>query len=238
MSFDLNIGIDYSGQGTPVSRTPALQVYAAFNGEEPRCICTPVSRVGAGWNWNRKELANWLIIQGKSGTRFIAGIDHAFSFPISYFRRYNLQSWQNFLDDFAKYWPTDDDDKSVNSIRKRHPPRTGEPTELRLSEKWTSSANLCFSLTFKAKSRRRLTQVFPGSVGLGRRSEGVFTSGCSMTGPQPKANQSSPRSILPSFPGVIQGRAERPMSRRLTLSPAGLQKATRDRCSIDILTPH
>jgi hypothetical protein len=38
MAFDLHIGIDYSGWETPTSRTPALQVYAAFDTKEPRRI--------------------------------------------------------------------------------------------------------------------------------------------------------------------------------------------------------
>jgi hypothetical protein len=41
MSFDLHIGIDYSGRETPTSRTPGLQVYAASANEEARAIPTP-----------------------------------------------------------------------------------------------------------------------------------------------------------------------------------------------------
>jgi hypothetical protein len=38
-------------------------------------------------------------------TRHI-GIDHAFSFPMSYMRRYGIETWDQFLDDFMRHWPT------------------------------------------------------------------------------------------------------------------------------------
>ncbi len=142
-TFDLHIGIDYSGAKTPTSRLPGLQVYAANCGFPERITpAAPRSR-----NWTRKEIAIWLIEQARSGRRFIAGIDHGFSFPIRHFERYKLTSWPDFLNDFCQYWPTDDDTTSVDSIRRRDegaPDRIGEPTELRLTEKWTSSAKSVF----------------------------------------------------------------------------------------------
>jgi len=33
----------------------------------------------------------------RSGFRLLAGIDHGVSFPISYFARYGLKSWPEFL---------------------------------------------------------------------------------------------------------------------------------------------
>jgi hypothetical protein len=109
LTFDHHIGIDSSGRETPTSRTPALQVYAAFDTEEPRRILSPSSTEKTYQNWCRKEIAEWLTEQARSGKRFIAGIDHGFSFPINYFNRYKLTSWPKFLDDFCKHWPTDDD---------------------------------------------------------------------------------------------------------------------------------
>jgi hypothetical protein len=38
------------------------------------------------------------------------GIDHAFSFPLEYFQRHGLRfDWPEFLADFQRHWPTDDD---------------------------------------------------------------------------------------------------------------------------------
>ena len=146
MTFDLHIGIDYSGRETPTSRTPALQVYAACD-ELPRRILSPSSTEKSCRNWCRKDIAEWLIEQAQKNITVIAGIDHGFSFPISYFDRYNLRSWSQFLDDFCRHWPTDDDHTYVDFIRHREdgpPDRTGEPTDLRLTEKWTSSAKSVF----------------------------------------------------------------------------------------------
>ena len=144
VTFDQHIGIDYSGRETPTSRTPGLQVYAASGNEEARLIPTPKAPAGARWNWCRKEIAEWLIEQAKSKIRFIAGIDHGFSFPFSYFQKYKLKTWTAFLDDFCKHWPTDDDHTYVDFIRGNVPERTGSATDFRLTEQWTSSAKSVF----------------------------------------------------------------------------------------------
>ena len=145
--FDLHIGIDYSGRETPTSRTPVLQVYAAFDTEEPRRILSPSSTEKTYKNWNRKEIAEWLIEQANKNITFIAGIDHGFSFPLSYFERYKLNSWPEFLDDFYEHWPTDQEHTYVDFIRDREegpPDRTGSNKDFRLTEKWTSSAKSVF----------------------------------------------------------------------------------------------
>lgn len=145
--FDLHIGIDYSGRETPTSRTPALQVYAAFDTEEPRRILSPSSSEKTFKNWNRKEIAGWLIEQARKDIAFIAGIDHGFSFPMNYFERYGLRSWSAFLDDFCEHWPTDRDHTYIDFIRECDggpPDRCGSSKDFRLTEKWTSSAKSVF----------------------------------------------------------------------------------------------
>lgn len=144
MAFDVYIGIDYSGAGTPTSRTARLQVYVAESGQEPKPKRTPKAPEDQHWNWSRKEIADWLIELSKSGTRFIAGIDHAFSFPISYLDRHNLRGWDQFLDDFCRHWPTDEPRTSVDFVRSRNP-QTGSSDEFRLTERWTSSAKSVFA---------------------------------------------------------------------------------------------
>ena len=147
MQFDVHVGVDYSGREFPTTRTPALQVYAAFNEEPPRRLSSPASTSKTRRNWCRKEVAEWLMEQADSGTRMIAGVDHGFSFPLAYFNRYRLKTWDQFLDDFCEHWPLDEDDKSVDTIRKdprRGDLRTGSSRELRLTEQWTSSAKSVF----------------------------------------------------------------------------------------------
>ena len=144
MAFDLHIGIDYSGAGTPTSRTAGLQVYAVVGGGGPERVTTPVVAAGQHWNWTRQEIAAWMIDLAKTDERFVAGIDHAFGFPISYFERYGLKDWDQFLADFCTHWPTDDPHTYVDFVRDRNPPRTGSGDEYRLVEKRSSSAKSVF----------------------------------------------------------------------------------------------
>jgi hypothetical protein len=147
MIYDIFIGIDYSGRQTPTSRTSALQVYTASGDEEPRRIFSPSSTDKTFKNWCGKEIAEWLIEQTEKNITFIVGIDHGFSFPITYYERYGLTTWDGFLDDFCEHWPTDQEHIYVDFIRDRDkgtPDLTGSDKEFRLTEKWTSSAKSVF----------------------------------------------------------------------------------------------
>lgn len=143
MQFDLYIGIDYSGAQTPTSRMPGLQVYATDQRGMTEPVVSPSVPTGKKWNWTRREIAEWLITQIEDGQRIMVGIDHAFSFPESYLKRYRLRDWDAFLDDFYRHWPTDQDHVYVEFFRENNP-RTGKPNEFRLTEKWTSSAKSVF----------------------------------------------------------------------------------------------
>lgn len=162
--FDLFIGIDYSGAETPTSRRKELQVYAAKPGGKSEQVKTPAiaAFLASGSNnpqptpryWTRAEIALWLIGLAKEGVPYIAGIDHGFSFPESYFKRYGLKTWPQFLDDFTQHWPTDRDHVYVDFVRDGNlarrgeapPPgsRVGSNREFRLCERWTSSAKSVF----------------------------------------------------------------------------------------------
>jgi len=138
--FENYIGIDYSGAGTPVNRNKALQVFMAGGSGQPVKIRTDA---GPNWNWNRKEIAYWCLEQLKNNSPIFIGIDHAFSFPESYMKQYEISSWHHFLDDFHAYWPTDKDNIAVESLRKNNK-RTGKSDEFRLTENWTPSAKSVF----------------------------------------------------------------------------------------------
>ena len=140
--YNRYIGIDYSGAKTPISRLKGLQVFnAATNGDSIK-VLPPNNE---GWNWTRKEVANWCVEQLVSGDRIIIGIDHGFSFPISYMNRYGIRDWDHFIEDFCHYWPTHNDHITVESMRENNP-RSGNQSEFRLTEKWTSSAKSVFQL--------------------------------------------------------------------------------------------
>ncbi len=138
--FENYIGIDYSGADTPLKRNKRLQVFMAAKDGKPVKIKTDA---GSNWNWNRIEIAYWCLEQLKNDDPVIIGIDHAFSFPLSYMKRYGISSWNHFLDDFHTHWPTDKDNTTVESLRKNNK-RTGKPDEFRLTENWTSSAKSVF----------------------------------------------------------------------------------------------
>jgi len=105
VKFTRHIGIDYSGARTPESRLKGLQVYESRGGGNPERISTPTE--GAK-NWTRLEVAQFCASAIDSGEPVIIGIDHAFSFPMSYMERYRIRSWDQFLDDFMRDWPTAD----------------------------------------------------------------------------------------------------------------------------------
>jgi hypothetical protein len=140
MRFTRHIGIDYSGAQTAESRLKGLQVYQSRNAGAPERISTPTE--GAK-NWTRFEVAQHCAAVVESGEPVIIGIDHAFSFPMSYMRRYGIETWDQFLDDFMRHWPTADPHTYVEFHREGNA-RTGEASELRLCEQWTAGPKSVF----------------------------------------------------------------------------------------------
>lgn len=140
MLFSAYIGIDYSGASTAGSRLPGLRVFKATPKRGPARVPSPA---GAHRNWTRREIAHWCLEQINGNGPVIIGIDHGFSFPKSYMERYRLESWDHFLDDFQKYWPTDEDEVTVTFCREENK-RSGDPNALRLTENWTAGAKSVF----------------------------------------------------------------------------------------------
>lgn len=140
MRFARYIGIDYSGAQTPTSRLKALQVYAAAADGEPAKISTPTE--GAK-NWTRLEIAQYCLNLLQTGDPVIIGIDHGFSFPLSYMQRYGISNWDQFLADFMRHWPTADPHTYIDFVRDDNP-RNGDSSELRLCELWTATAKSVF----------------------------------------------------------------------------------------------
>ena len=90
------------GAGHRFHRLPGLEVYAATGDRLPQRVHPPSAPKGKDRNWCRKKVAEWALQQVASGEPFIAGIDHAFSFPAAYFKRNNISksdgSWPTFCD--------------------------------------------------------------------------------------------------------------------------------------------
>ncbi|MEK6795535.1 MAG: hypothetical protein AABZ39_12200 [Spirochaetota bacterium] len=141
-TFQRYIGIDYSGAKTSDDRLPGIQAYMATGNSAPEHINIHPRQ----HNWTRRELAEWLIDSlNSSDTPAIVGIDHGFSFPISYMRERRLTAWNAFLLRFEKLWPLRNAGVCVDDIRfGKHPPPLGKRDALRITEKWTSSAKSVF----------------------------------------------------------------------------------------------
>jgi hypothetical protein len=133
--FEEYIGIDYFGRRTPTTRLKGIHVFAAEEDHEIRRERNPDDADGL---WSRRELAEWLLAKLTDDDRRprIIGIDHAFSFPRTYMERHGLKSWDEFLSDFAEHWPTRS--YRVRDVLEGNS-RTGQPDELRLTEKWTAA---------------------------------------------------------------------------------------------------
>ncbi len=140
VKFERYIGIDYSGARSPEARLRGLQVFEARPHKKPEKIRPPVP--GAK-NWSRREITQFCHAVLQSGETAIIGIDHNFSLPLSYLERYGLSSWDVFLRDFTRHWPTHEEGAYVDFLRKNNP-RTGESTEFRLCEQWTATAKSAF----------------------------------------------------------------------------------------------
>lgn len=140
MRFKHYIGIDYSGANTPSSRLTGLQVYQASDNQKPSKVTPP--KAGKK-NWCRHEVAEFCQQILADDEPVIIGIDHGFSFPLSYMQRYGLDNWNSFLHDFVNHWPTAELSTTVEQFRQDNE-RMGNSSELRLCEQWTATAKSVF----------------------------------------------------------------------------------------------
>ena len=100
MRFARHIGIDYSGAQTLTTRLKTLQVHEAVEDAGPVMVSTPIN--GAK-NWSRLEIAQYCLSLLQTGGPAIIGIDHGFSFPLSYMKRYGITTRNQFLADFMRH---------------------------------------------------------------------------------------------------------------------------------------
>ena len=144
-AFARTIGIDYSGENTPLTKLKGLAVYRADGNAPPQKVTPeePASNL-----WTRREVAEWLVDRlREEGKPTLVGIDHAFSFPIYYFERYNLRqnNWDYFLDDFQEHWPMDGDNARVRDILNNpNPARIGDPNWRRVTDGYARGAKSVF----------------------------------------------------------------------------------------------
>ncbi len=154
--FGTYIGVDYSGAAKPATRLSAIRVYKATKGE-PKEQRDERKKKGVviQQHWSRQALSEWLskeLEKSNKENRVIIGIDHGFSYPLEYFKCFgksDIKTWDCFLADFRKYWPTDQRGQTVQAILdeirdRRRVDRLGKTDWFRLTERWTSSAKSVF----------------------------------------------------------------------------------------------
>ncbi len=140
------IGIDYSGAEVPTAPLPGLRIYSAGTDSSPGEVPPPVPRQKY---WTRRLIAHWLRDVLRDSPPVIVGIDHAFSFPAEYFKKYGVSHrWSEFLDDFESHWPTNSDHMYVDFVRDglrgKGAARTGSSRWRRLAEIRTRTAKSVF----------------------------------------------------------------------------------------------
>lgn len=145
-AFARYIGIDYSGAQTPRDSLKGLRVYMTEGNNPPIEVLQPPS---PRKYWTRREIAEWLVARLGEDTATLVGIDHGFSFPLRYFEVHQLPpDWHEFLDDFQRHWPTDEDHVYVDFVRDgsvgNGAARMGNSRWRRLTEERSGSAKSVF----------------------------------------------------------------------------------------------
>ena len=144
-AFARYIGIDYSGAETPMASLKGLRVYMADGNNSPIEVLPPAS---PRKYWTRRGIAEWLVARLGEDKATLVGIDHGFSFPLRYFEVHHLPpDWHEFLDDFQRHWPTDEDiyvDFVRDGIRGNGAARMGNSRWRRLTEERSGGAKSVF----------------------------------------------------------------------------------------------
>lgn len=217
MTFDRFIGIDYSGAETPTSRLPGLQVFAATaaDGCCRKWLGPTKLKNGGSANWTRKEIAQRLLDEAQADGRFLAGVDHCFSFPQSYFDRYGIATWPEFLLDFAEHWPTRGDHTYVDFVRDGDLHRRGECSspgtrrgdthEFRVCERWTSSAKCVFQFDVQGSVAKSSHAGIPWLLWLRERARDRLHF-WPFDGWEPPSDKSV---IVEVYPSIFRNRYER-----------------------------
>ena len=138
--FEEYIGIDYSGGGRPDQPNAGIQVCQVVREVNPEFVENSHPRRK---NWSRRDLAGWLTEALRDKKHKIIGIDHAFSFPQSHLDSNHCDTWDDLLRHFDHKWKTRE--QSVEEAIGGSNPYDDE-RDLRLTEKWTSSAKSVFQL--------------------------------------------------------------------------------------------
>jgi len=115
--FKRYIGINYSGAKSPSCNLRSLRIFLSDHNSGPDEMIRALNLKP----WNRRDLAevmiDFLLEDNPEDSPTLIGINHGFSFPMRYFEAHHLEpDWPNFLADFRKHWPADEDDIYIDDI--------------------------------------------------------------------------------------------------------------------------
>ncbi|MFZ4629882.1 MAG: hypothetical protein ACOYNR_16280 [Blastocatellia bacterium] len=211
------IQIDYSGAAESTTRLPGLRVYLATLAGEPvevRPDSTHLAR-----HWTRQEVAEWLLARLREPIPTFVGIDHALSFPLAYFERYQLPlDWPAFLQDFVAHWPVDRPGVTVESIRRQGTTRSGETRWRRIAERRDGRAKSVFHFDVPGSVAKSTHAGLPWILTL-RRQLGPALHCWPFDGWSPPPGRSAIAEVYPS-------------RMRLSPTPAGLTQDQFDAWSV------
>ncbi len=189
-AFVRTIGIDYSGMKTPTARLSELAVYRADGNAEPQEVDSPAV---AARRWTRRELAEWLVEQLRGNRKpTLVGIDHAFSFPICYFRRHTTSTNKAGITSLrisrGTGQPMETARGWVKSVRTRAGVAPVSTTGAGQQIGMSLEPKPYFKAKAKAKWHTPPTPVFPGCCTSGGNWGETSTSGLSTDGKSLRVN--------------------------------------------------
>jgi hypothetical protein len=148
LKFNHYIGIDYSGAKKSDNRLSSLKVYSSKGFDDPVIENPPSQGDNIFKNWSRKEVADYIINIVSQDKRIIIGVDHCFSFPMIYLKKNRIQSWDHFILHFSSLKFVNKYDIDVEGFKSYYK-NNNYKYDLRLTEKWTSSAKSVFLFGFQ-----------------------------------------------------------------------------------------
>jgi hypothetical protein len=227
-SFDTYIGVRYSGRKAPKERVDDLIVFTAVVDHEPYRELNFADSEG---RWSRQDLAEWLLAKLTGDERVVVGLDHAFSFPQSYMDRHGLESWEQFLRDFAEHWPT-----HQISVKDLLPglSRLGDPDEQRLTGRWTAQPKSVFQFADLQDNAARATHAgIPWLAYLRRAGERAHF------GPFDGVEVEEGKSLVAEVrPARLKHRYQREGLERQELEAFAICAWLQDRDRLDLLRPY
>jgi len=167
--FQRYVGVHYAGRKGPEERLRQIRVFVALEDSSPYQAYNEADSDGG--RWSRRELATWLLaLLGEADVPTALGIDHAFSFPLTYLQRNHLTNWDQFLYDFEANVPTQE--VSVRDLLPGNQ-RTGDPDEHRLTGDWTAFPKSVFSFDLQDSPARAAYAGLPWLAYLRRSGDHV-----------------------------------------------------------------